>query len=178
MKRDVALLRSQIETAMLRCVSWPANCFPVRRYVDVNIDRSTEVFLKRCVFLSCFIFFSSCRGFRHRDSLRVDSADSAVVKSNGGVVGPGGVGPGGAASGAKESAGSLCNVRSRENSIGFEASAAGSSIDLNGELTTETFVSNRRRNREQQKAWKQNQELNPTSTVAATTQTLCFKKHY
>lgn len=58
---------------------------------------------------------------KHRDSLRVDSADSAVVKSNG--IG---------SSGARDT-GSLCNARSRESSIGFEASAAGSSIDLNGD---------------------------------------------
>ncbi|XP_022686706.1 solute carrier family 35 member F4-like isoform X4 [Varroa jacobsoni] len=61
----------------------------------------------------------------HRDSLRVDSADSAVVKTNGGV------GSSTATTGVRETGGSLCNARSRENSIGFEASAAGSSIDLN-----------------------------------------------
>ncbi|OQR69909.1 hypothetical protein BIW11_11980, partial [Tropilaelaps mercedesae] len=63
---------------------------------------------------------------RHRDSLRVDSADSgAVVKTNVGVGG----GAAAATTGAKEQWGSLCNARSRENSIGFEASATGSSID-------------------------------------------------
>lgn len=57
----------------------------------------------------------------------MDSAESAVLKTNGGV------GTGGGAAATKEPAGSLCNTRSRENSIGFEASAAGSSTDLNGE---------------------------------------------